>query len=79
MVATCYLLGVSTRRMDKLVASLGITSLSKSQASEMVRYDAIDCRYNTPLNEAAGGMHVGIGSGVNGAHIDLVDTAARWD
>lgn len=29
-VATCYLLGVSTRRMDKLVASLGITSLSKS-------------------------------------------------
>src|SRR3954471_8501871 len=35
VVATCYLLGVSTRRMDKLVASLGITSLSKSQVSEM--------------------------------------------
>ena len=31
VVATCYLLGVSTRRMDKLVESLGITSLSKSQ------------------------------------------------
>lgn len=30
VVATCYLLGVSTRRMDKLVQSLGITSLSKS-------------------------------------------------
>jgi putative transposase len=29
VVATCYLLGVSTRRMEKLVASLGITSLSK--------------------------------------------------
>ena len=35
VVATCYLLGVSTRRMDKLVQSLGITTLSKSQVSEM--------------------------------------------
>ena len=35
MVATCYLLGVSTRRMDKLVQSLGITSLSRSQVSRM--------------------------------------------
>ncbi len=35
VVATCYLLGVSTRRMDKLVQSLGITGLSKSQVSEM--------------------------------------------
>ena len=31
VVATCYLLGVSTRRMDKLVETLGITGLSKSQ------------------------------------------------
>ena len=37
VVATCYLLGVSTRRMDKLVQSLGITSLSKSQVSEMAK------------------------------------------
>ena len=29
VVATCYLLGVSTRRMDKLVQSLGITGLSQ--------------------------------------------------
>lgn len=35
VVATCSLLGVSTRRMDKLVQSLGITSLSKSQVSRM--------------------------------------------
>src|SRR4051812_29828451 len=35
VVATYYLLGVSTRRMDKLVHSLGITSLSKSQVSRM--------------------------------------------
>src|ERR1700761_4851592 len=35
VVATCYLLGVSTRRMEKLVESLGITRLSKSQVSVM--------------------------------------------
>nr|WP_256838366.1 IS256 family transposase [Ornithinimicrobium sp. HY1745] len=35
VVATCYLLGVSTRRMDKLVNALGITGLSKSQVSVM--------------------------------------------
>jgi len=37
VVATCYLLGVSMRRMDKLVETLGITSLSKSQGSVMAR------------------------------------------
>jgi putative transposase len=37
VVATCYLLGVSTRRMDKLVQSLGITSLSRSQVSEIAK------------------------------------------
>jgi putative transposase len=35
VVAACYLLGVSTRRMDKLVETLGITGLSKSQVSVM--------------------------------------------
>jgi putative transposase len=35
VVATCYLLGVSTRRMEKLVETLGITRLSKSQVSRM--------------------------------------------
>ena len=37
VVATCYLLGVSTRRMDKLVRTLGITGLSKSTVSEMAK------------------------------------------
>ncbi|GLZ50218.1 IS256 family transposase [Actinomycetospora sp. NBRC 106375] len=37
VVATCYLLGVSTRRMEKLVESLGITRLSKSQVSAMAQ------------------------------------------
>jgi transposase-like protein len=37
VVATCYLLGVSTRRMDRLVQTLGITSLSKSQVSDMAK------------------------------------------
>jgi len=37
VVATCYLLGVSTRRMEKLVESLSITPLSKSQVSIMAK------------------------------------------
>ncbi len=35
VVATSYLLGVSTRRVEKLAAALGVTSLSKSQVSLM--------------------------------------------
>src|SRR5690242_3903091 len=37
VVATSCLLGVSTRRMEKLVEILGITRLSKSQVSEMAK------------------------------------------
>ena len=37
VVATSYLLGVSTRRVEKLVQALGVTSLSKSQLSVMAR------------------------------------------
>ena len=35
VVAECYLAGVSTRRRDKLVKTLGIHALSKSQVSRM--------------------------------------------
>jgi len=35
VVATSYLLGVSTRRVEKLAASPGVTGLSKSQVSLM--------------------------------------------
>ncbi len=37
VVATSYLLGVSTRRVDKLVEQLGIKHISKSQVSEMAK------------------------------------------
>jgi putative transposase len=37
VVATSYLLGVSTRRMEKLVETLGITRLSRSQVSAMAK------------------------------------------
>jgi putative transposase len=37
VVATSYLLEVSTRRVEKLVETLGVTQLSKSQVSEMAR------------------------------------------
>ena len=35
LVATSYLLGVSTRRVEKLAESFGVTKLSKSQVSLM--------------------------------------------
>jgi len=35
VVATSYLLGVSTRRVEKLCEAMGITEISKSQVSEM--------------------------------------------
>jgi transposase-like protein len=38
VVATCYLLGVSTRRVEKLAESMGVTQLSKSQVSEMAKH-----------------------------------------
>jgi putative transposase len=37
VVATSYVLGVSTRRVEKLAGTLGITSLSKSQVSELAK------------------------------------------
>jgi len=37
VVAQCYLEGVSTRRVDDIVQSLGITGISKSQVSEMAK------------------------------------------
>jgi putative transposase len=54
VVADCYLAGVSTRRMDKLVKTLGIDALSKSQVSRMAAdLDAIveDFRHR-PLDAA---------------------------
>lgn len=53
IAATCYLLGVSTRRMEKLVESLGITSLSKSQVSVMAADldDQVEAFRTRPLNQ----------------------------
>ena len=52
VVATCYLLGVSTRRMERLVESLGVTSLSKSQVSEMAKDldEAVEAFRSRPLD-----------------------------
>ena len=54
VVADCYLAGVSTRRMDKLVKTLGIHSLSKSQVSRMAaELDTHVTEFrNRPLDEA---------------------------
>ncbi|WP_248125903.1 IS256 family transposase [Micrococcus lacusdianchii] len=54
VVADCYLAGVSTRRMDKLVRQLGIDSLSKSQVSRMAAEldEHIDAFRHRPLGDA---------------------------
>ena len=53
VVATCYLLGVSTRRMERLVESLGITRLSRSQVSVMAREldEAVAAFRTRPLDQ----------------------------
>ena len=47
-----YLLGVSTRRVEKLAASLGVTGLSKSQVSAMAAEldELVDGFRNRPLD-----------------------------
>ncbi|MEV4135839.1 IS256 family transposase [Dactylosporangium sp. NPDC049742] len=54
VVATAYLLGVSTRRVEKLVEQLGVATLSKSQVSEMAAHlDAqVEAFRNRPLDAA---------------------------
>jgi putative transposase len=54
VVATSYLLGVSTRRVEKLAEQLGVTKLSKSQVSEMASHlDAqVTAFRNRPLDSA---------------------------
>ena len=57
MVATCYLLGVCTRRMEKLVEALGITALSKSQVSVMAR--ELDWGYRPLAGEQVASFRAG--------------------
>jgi putative transposase len=54
VVATSYLLGVSTRRVEKLVEQLGVKQLSKSQVSEMATHlDAqVEAFRTRPLDAA---------------------------
>ena len=54
VVADCYLAGVSPRRMDKLVKTLGINSLSKSQVSRMAADldEHVEQFRHRPLSEA---------------------------
>src|SRR4051794_8946944 len=53
VVATSHLLGVSTRRMEKLVEALGITRLSKSQVSVMAKEldEHVESFRTRPLDE----------------------------
>jgi putative transposase len=48
VVATSYLLGVSTRRVEKLVEQLGVKGLSRSQVSEMAATSTPRSRRSAP-------------------------------
>ena len=52
VVADCYLAGVSTRRVDKLVKTLGIERISKSQVSKMAKSldEIVESFRNRPLD-----------------------------
>ena len=54
VIADCYLAGVSTRRMDKMVKTLGIDGLSKSQVSRMAEEldEHVAAFRHRPLDEA---------------------------
>lgn len=58
VVATAYLLGVSTRRVEKLAASLGVTQLSKSQVSAMAKHldEQVAAFRNRPLDQGPWGL-----------------------
>ncbi|MGH9341459.1 MAG: IS256 family transposase [Acidobacteriota bacterium] len=53
VVAECYVTGVSTRRVDRLVKTLGIDGISKSQVSEMARSldELVEAFRNRPLDK----------------------------
>lgn len=52
VIADCYLAGVSTRRVDKLVKTLGIEGISKSQVSRMAKAldEVVEGFRNRPLD-----------------------------
>ena len=52
VIADCYLAGVSTRRVDKLVKQLGLDGISKSQVSELAKSldEVVEGRRNRPLD-----------------------------
>ena len=52
VVADCYLAGVSTRRVDKLVRALGIEGISRSQVSKMAKSldEMVESFRNRPLD-----------------------------
>jgi transposase-like protein len=54
VVAECYVRGVSTRRVDGLVKTLGIERISKSRVSEMAKDldEAVEAFRNRPLDDS---------------------------
>ena len=58
VIADCYLAGVSTRRVDKLVKQIGIDGISKSQVSELAGAAGASMEPDSALMFARKPMHV---------------------
>ena len=72
VVADCYLAGVSTQRMDKLVKTLGINALSKSQVSRMAGAETKEA-WNTFLADLVARGLGGVRLVTSDAHPGLVE------
>ena len=85
VVADCYLAGVSTRRMDKLVKTLGINSLSKSQVSRMAGDldEHVESFRHRPLDEAGPFTFVAADALTmkvrEGGRVATAETGAAWN
>jgi hypothetical protein len=65
-------------QLERVAGELGrkLTEFSVGVNEELAR-SPICWQYNSQLNEGAAGIHIGVGIGVGGAHVDLVCTNAQ--
>ena len=67
VVAECYVRGVSTRRVEGLVQTLGIEGLSKGQVSRMAPSSTWKCGVPQPALDAGPYTYVSLDAMTQGA------------
>jgi hypothetical protein len=84
-IANTHLVSVTTAGGEELLPSLmecvdpreGAIIREVAFATGTLSKDALDLSINSQFNEAAGGVHVAIGTGLHGAHIDFICVDAQ--